>query len=42
MEWEIMFLCNSLGVILVLMFSMLSIVGFQQERNCKVIKFEKE
>ena len=42
MEFEIMMLCNSLGLTLVFLISMLSIVGFTEEANSKVLKFEQQ
>jgi hypothetical protein len=42
MEYEIMLLCNFLGVSLVMMFVVLNIVGFTEESNGKVLQFEKE
>jgi hypothetical protein len=33
MEWEVMFMCNSLGVLLLMLIAMLHIVGVDTEAN---------
>jgi len=33
MEWEVMFMCNSLGVALLVLIAMLHIVGLDAEAN---------
>ncbi len=33
MEWEVMFMCNSLGVLLLMLIALLHIVGVDTEAN---------
>jgi len=40
MEWEVMFLCNSLGVILLFLIATLNIVGVDAESNATVLDFK--
>jgi hypothetical protein len=42
MEWEVMFMCNSLGVILLFLIAAMQIVGVDAENNAKIIDFTKE
>ena len=40
MEWEVMFLCNSLGVALLFLIAMTNVVGVEAEQNAKVLEFK--
>ena len=42
MEWEVMFMCNSLGVLLLMLIAMLHIVGVDTEANSYVLEFKQE
>ena len=42
MEWEVMVMCNSLGVILLFLIAAMQIVGVDAENNAKIIDFNKE
>ena len=40
MEWEIMFMCNLLGVSLLIAIAMFHILGTEPEKNAEVITFD--
>jgi hypothetical protein len=42
MEWEVMFLCNSLGVMLLFLIAMIHVVGVDAEKNAERIEFKQE
>jgi len=42
MEWEVMFMCNSLGVILLFLIAAMQIVGVDAEKNAQIVDFTKE
>lgn len=37
MEWEVMFLCNSVGVLLLLMIALFHMIGVDKEKNGELI-----
>ena len=42
MEWEVMFMCNSLGVLLLFLIAMIHVVGVDAEKNSTIIEFKQE
>lgn len=40
MEWEVMYLCNTLGVLILLLIAMIHVTGVDDEKNAKVITFD--
>jgi|688.fasta_scaffold238734_2 hypothetical protein len=40
MEWEVMFICNSLGVMLLIMIALMHVVGLDAENNSAEIEFK--
>lgn len=40
MEWEVLFMCNLMGVLLLVAIALFHILGVPPEKNAKVIKFE--
>lgn len=42
MEWELLFLCNLLGVGLLVAIAFFHIVGIPEEKNSKYLKFGAE
>ena len=37
MEWEVMFLCNTVGVLLLIMISLFHLIGVDKENNGEII-----
>lgn len=41
MEWEVMFLCNSVGVLLIVFISLFHLLGVEKENNGHVIDMKQ-
>ena len=39
MEWEVMFLCNSLGVFLLIAIALFHVIGVERETNGEKLEF---
>lgn len=37
MEWEVMFLCNTIGVLLIVMIAFFHLIGVDKERNSALL-----
>ena len=37
MEWEVMFLCNAIGVLLLFMIAFFHLIGVEKEKNGEII-----
>lgn len=42
MEWEVLFTCNLLGVILLIMIAGLHVIGVEPEKNADYVDFAKQ
>ena len=42
MEWEVMFMCNSLGLIILFLIAALQVVGVDAEKNSQILNFKQE
>ena len=42
MEWEVMFLCNSVGVLLLIFISLFHIIGVEKENHGEIINTDVE
>ena len=42
MEWEVMFMCNLLGVTLLVMIALFHVIGNEPEENGETVTFKKE
>lgn len=40
MEWEVLFMCNLMGVLLLVAIALFHILGVPPEKNAKIIKFD--
>ena len=41
MEWEVMYLCNSLGIVILFLISLIHIIGVEPEKNAVHVDFDK-
>ena len=42
MEWEVLFMCNFLGVSLLVLIAAFHVIGVDAEKNSKYIDFKKQ
>ena len=42
MEWEVMFMCNSLGVLILVAIALFHILGVPAEKNAEILDFTKK
>ena len=42
MEWEVMFMCNLLGVVLLISIALFHVLGTPPEKNAKYLDFSSE